>query len=142
MTQQAASSAQFHSSACFLSVLVFFLFSTLNPPLHPPRGDCISMAAAKHVEQAWEWWQGIGRPRHVCAPMVSMTVLRFDACLCFHGLGACLSPMIRMYVLRFAVLSSHPLALTAAETQSRCGTRSLLSVCWFASTGSISRTLP
>ena len=50
--------------------------------------------------RGWAWWESIGAPRYVCAPMVDQSERAFRLQVRRHGVGLCYSPMLLASAMR------------------------------------------
>ncbi len=51
-------------------------------------------ALEAHVKKSWDFFDGIGRPKYVCAPMVHQSNLPFRSIVRKYGMPLCYTPMI------------------------------------------------
>jgi hypothetical protein len=59
------------------------------------EGEFAVVAIPSGKLHSWNFWDAIGRPRYVCAPMVDQSELAFRQLVRRYGCQLCYSPMVR-----------------------------------------------
>jgi hypothetical protein len=62
---------------------------------HDHEGEFAVVAIPSGKLHSWSFWDAIGRPRYVCAPMVDQSELAFRQLVRRYGCELCYSPMVR-----------------------------------------------
>jgi hypothetical protein len=65
---------------------------------HDQEGEFAVIAIPSGKLHSWSFWDAIGRPRYVCAPMVDQSELAFRQLVRRYGCELCYSPMVRQSV--------------------------------------------
>ena len=75
------------------------LLQSKQPPKITRRKVKVTKTAAPPKEEAQSFWETIGSPTYVCAPMVWQSERAFRMLVREHGVGLCYTPMINAHAL-------------------------------------------